>query len=249
MQAIRVWWRWLNELRQRSDLLLLLSVLTVVVGGWLFFAIADEVTEGDTHSFDVWVIKGLRKADNPNLPIGPAWLHQSAIDITALGGFTVLTMMVATVAGFLILLRKYHAFLLLMVIAAGGFALNTLLKYFYDRPRPNVVPHLTEVNSASFPSGHSMLSAIIYLTLAVLVARLLQRRTLRIYVIAVSLLLVGLIGLTRIYLGVHYPTDVLAGWTAGLVWAAACWLGTRLLQHLGIVEQSLWNNHSVSTEN
>src|SRR5207302_4145258 len=125
----------------------------------------------------------------------------------------------------------------LLVATLGGFLISGLLKNHYERPRPAVVPHLSYVYSSSFPSGHSMLSAVIYLTLGSLLARLAERRRLKIYCVAVAMLLTFLVGVSRVYLGVHYPTDVLAGWAAGLAWAVLCWLVTRYLQRHGAVEK------------
>jgi len=104
------------------------------------------------------------------------------------------------------------------------------------RPRPNIVPHLTEVQTSSFPSGHSMMSAVIYLTLGVLLSRLVVGAVMRFYVVAVAMLLTALVGFSRVFLGVHYPSDVVAGWTAGLAWALICLLVARILQHRGSVE-------------
>jgi undecaprenyl-diphosphatase len=161
------------------------------------------------------------------------------VDISALGGYAVLTLMILSVVGYLMLARRFHALVLVLAATLGGWGLSTALKDLFGRPRPSIVPHLTHVGSASFPSGHAMLSAIIYLTLGALLARLVARRSLKLYFILVAVIVSLLVGSTRIYLGVHYPSDVLAGWAAGLVWAVACWLAARYLQHKGAVEQSL----------
>jgi undecaprenyl-diphosphatase len=133
-------------------------------------------------------------------------------------------------------MRKPHMAVLVVAAGGGGLALNHALKTLFARQRPSVVPPLDTVHSLSFPSGHAMLSAAVYLSLAVLVARLLAARRARAYVLAVAATLTVLIGLTRVYLGVHYPTDVLAGWVAGCVWALSCGLGARALQQRGRVE-------------
>jgi undecaprenyl-diphosphatase len=139
-------------------------------------------------------------------------------------------------AGYLVLMRRYGATMLVLVASVGGGILSQGLKQLFGRPRPEVVPHLVVVESLSFPSGHSMAAAVIYLTLGALLARFAARRRVRIYVIGVSFALTFLIGITRVYLGVHYPTDVLAGWAAGLAWALVCWLVARYLQYRGAVE-------------
>lgn len=246
IQNIRQYWK---DWRERADLLVLLSVLVVVVGSWAFLEIADEVTEGDLHHFDHVILRSLRTPDDLHTPIGPSWLKEVMRDLTALGGFAQVLLIIVIVSLYLLLARKYHALILVLAATLGGFALSTLLKDFYARPRPDFVPHLTEVSSASFPSGHSMLSAVVYLTLGALLARLVKTRALKLYFLGVALLLTFLVGITRIYLGVHYPTDVLAGWTAGLVWAVGCWLVARFLQHQGAVEQSMTSPAEAAAEN
>jgi undecaprenyl-diphosphatase len=157
-------------------------------------------------------------------------------DLTALGSPTVLTLFVLAVAGSLVARRQYHALGLLLVATLGGILLNAFLKHAFARPRPPLAFHLTEVQSMSFPSGHAMESAIIYLTMAALLARLVQPRLLRLYFIGLAFFLTFLVGVSRVYLGVHYATDVLAGWTAGLAWALLCWTVARYLQQKGEVE-------------
>jgi undecaprenyl-diphosphatase len=125
---------------------------------------------------------------------------------------------------------------LLAVSVGGGTLLSTLLKLGFDRPRPDLVAHLVDVRTLSFPSGHAMLSAVTYLTIGVLVARVSPKRRIKVYVTAVALVLTLAIGLSRVYLGVHWPTDVLAGWSIGAAWAMACWLGAVFLQRRGSVE-------------
>jgi undecaprenyl-diphosphatase len=159
------------------------------------------------------------------------------MDITALGGVTILALVTLLAAGYLLLMRRYGATVLVMVASLGGGVLSEGLKRVFARARPDIVPHLVTVESLSFPSGHSMAAAVIYLTLGALLARFTARRRVRVYILGISLGLTFLIGITRVYLGVHYPTDVLAGWAAGLAWALVCWLVARYLQYRGAVEQ------------
>ena len=221
---------------RNQDLLVLVLMLAVVLGLWAFFELADEVTEGTTRGLDESVILALRQPGNPADPLGPPWVEEAVRDLTALGGVTVLTLITAAVAGFVALRRQFHALGLLLAALGGGVLLNVFLKGWFARPRPELVPHLLRVDSASFPSGHSLLSAVVYLTLGALLARLVEPLKLKIYVICVGLLLAVLVGLSRVYLGVHYPTDVLAGWTVGILWAVICWLVARALQGRGRVE-------------
>ncbi|QRO02967.1 phosphatase PAP2 family protein [Archangium violaceum] len=194
----------------------LLALVSVVLG---FIALSDEVRENETQHVDERVLLSLRRPDNPAEPVGPLWLAEAARDVTALGSVSVLALMVCAVSGFLVLVRRWRTLGLVVGSTVGGALLNSLLKGLFARPRPTVVPHLTWVLTESFPSGHAMLSAIVYLTLGALLAQLTERRRLKAYLVAVALLLTLLIGVTRVYLGVHYPTDVLGGWMAGLGWA------------------------------
>jgi undecaprenyl-diphosphatase len=221
----------------RHELVLLLGVLVVVAGAWGFIALADAVVEGRTQSFDERVLRSLRRPDNPALPIGPDWVAEAARDLTALGGVAVLLLVTLAVAGFLFLDRKFATMCFVLTGVVSGLIFSSLLKASFARPRPDVVPYLSQVYTSSFPSGHSMMSAIVYLTLGAVLARMVARRRLKFYFLIVALLLTCLVGVSRVYMGVHYPTDVLAGWTAGLVWATLCWLVARKLQRHGAIEK------------
>jgi len=221
---------------RRREIVVLLAVLMVVLGTWVFINLADEVKEKDTQNFDERIVIAMRRPENRAIPIGPPWLHEVGRDITALGGVAVLSGLTMVVAGFLVMRKQYHALWLVLIATFGGLALSTLLKSIIARDRPTVVPHLSYVTTSSFPSGHSMLAAVAYLTLGSLLARLVVEWRVKNYILVVGLLVTFLVGVSRVYMGVHYPTDVLAGWAAGLVWASICWLVARALQHRGAVE-------------
>jgi undecaprenyl-diphosphatase len=221
----------------QRDLVLLTGALLLVALGWAFVEIADEVIEGETQDIDDRILMALRERDNPADPIGPPWLEELGRDMTALGGVLVLTTLTAAVLGFLLIQRKSHAALFLAVATGGALVASLVLKNSFDRPRPDVVPHLSDVMTSSFPSGHSMLSAAIYLTLGAMLARMSEQKRLKLYFLAIAMVLTSLVGLSRVYMGVHYPTDVLAGWTIGLAWAVLCWLAARRLQRAGRVER------------
>lgn len=195
---------------------------------FLFVTVADLVLAGHTHAFDESLLLLLRSAEGSGEPIGPPWFKEMMRDITSLGSNAVLILAVAIVAGFLTLTQRRRDAALIVILTASGIALASAAKLGFERPRPDLVPHATEVFTLSFPSQHSLMSAVVYLTLAALLARTLETRQTRIYVMAVAIVLTMLVGLSRVYLGVHWPTDVLAGWSLGAAWAAFCWLVARL---------------------
>jgi undecaprenyl-diphosphatase len=222
---------------QRSQIV---RVLIIVFGAVAFFALAHEMSRGTTQDLDERVMRAVRRADEPGVPIGPVWLQDTARDVTALGGYSVLILLVAMVAGFLHLHGKRGETRFLIGSAISGYLVGMALKAYFVRPRPTVVPQLEMAYQTSFPSGHSMMSAIIYLTLGALLAQYAGNLPrFRTYFLVCALFLTGIVGLSRVYLGVHYPTDVLAGWTAGLVWANLCALVAAGLQRRGAIEEEI----------
>jgi undecaprenyl-diphosphatase len=201
-----------------------------------FGFIAQEVIEGEPIAFDRRVMLALRHASDLSLPIGPSWLPEAARDVTALGSTVVLGTLLLVVTGYLFAAGKRHTGWFVLATVLGGTALNSLLKLAFARPRPDLVTPLTQVLTLSFPSGHAALSAICYLTLGTLLARTQVSRTIRIHFIVTAILLTLLVGVSRIYLGVHYPTDVLAGWCIGIAWAMICWTIMSRFQRRGVVE-------------
>ncbi len=220
---MRKWlnWRYYTALHE-FRILLVLGI--VMVGIWGFVELAEMVNAGETRALDTAILLALRNPADTGQAIGPSWMGEIMRDITALGGSAVLALLALSVMGYLALLRRYDLVILVFVSVAGAMLLNFLLKLGFDRPRPDLVPHLTDVYQTSFPSGHSMSSAATYLTLGALLARVQPRRQLKIYFLALSIFLMLIVGFSRVYLGVHWPTDVLAGWAAGAMWALVCWV-------------------------
>ncbi len=205
---------------------------------WGFLALASEVMEGDTKALDTRILVSLRQTDDPSRPIGPAWVESALLDLTAIGGPTVLALVVFAVVGFLALQTRYRTALVVLITAASGEVANIAIKNAFMRPRPTVVPHLRDAFSTSFPSGHAMESAIIYLTLGAMLMRLSERRITKLYCIGMAIFVTFLVGMSRVYLGVHYPTDVLGGWIFGFLWASLCWLvSQRFEEETGVAEE------------
>lgn len=226
------WFRRMVGVVGQLELSVLVAAAMAVSGAWLFIVLAGLVAGGGAQRIDEQLMLALRQTEDVRVPIGPLWLRDVALDITTMGGGLVLTLLSLIIAGYILLQRRYGALVLLVLASSGGALLNAALKATFARHRPTVVPALVPALSSSFPSGHAMSSAAIYLSLAVLVAGLTPHRRDRVYVLAVALTLTFFVGLSRVYLGVHYPSDVLAGWTAGIVWALICWLAVRTAPRL-----------------
>jgi undecaprenyl-diphosphatase len=232
---MRPLWRRLLDVGRR-ELHLLIPVLLLAAALWTFVSIANEVMEGESHAFDKTILLAMRAPQDLEDPWGPLWLEKLARDFTALGGTGVLTFLILAVLGFLLLQGKPRVAGVTVIAIGTGMLLSPVLKLGFDRPRPDLVPHEVSVYSASFPSGHALHAAVVYLTLGALLARVQPHRRLKGYVLTVSVVLMVLVGSTRVYLGVHWPTDVLAGWAAGAAWAILFWLLTFWLQQRRYLE-------------
>lgn len=201
-----------------------------------FIRIAAYVYGATPGEFDVHIITALRNSADLSDPIGPGWLEEAMRDLTGLGGTTVLVLVSLAAFFFLFMTGKRQSAYMLAASVLGAMILSQTMKLGFSRPRPDLVPHGARVYTMSFPSGHAMMSAAVYLTLAALLARTQERSRVRTFVIFVAVLVTILVGASRVYLGVHWPTDVIAGWAAGATWAIICWTVMYWLQQRGKVE-------------
>ena len=216
---------------------LLMALLAGLAGGvWGFLELAEAVSEGETATVDERILLAFRAAGAPDDPLGSHAVESAVRDVTALGSLAVLVFLTLAVAVYFALDRRPRMGLFVLVAVAGGTAVTFALKVLYNRPRPSLLPPEALPGDPSFPSGHAAAAAVVYLTLGLLLARAVPKRRLKVYVVALAVALTLAVGVSRVYLGVHWPTDVLAGWALGGVWALLCWQGERRLQRRGVVE-------------
>lgn len=188
-----------------------LSFLLAAGAIFLFAQLADEVLEGDTQAFDEAVLQWFQTHRTPGL-------NRVALEVTALGSGSVIIMVVLLASVFLWLTKHKWSVYVLLLVVLGGKLLNNLLKGGFGRERPSIVESITDVSSQSFPSGHAMSSIVAYGSIAYLIGRLEPSKRLRYTIWTVAILLVLAIGATRMYLGVHYPSDIIGGYVAGAAW-------------------------------
>lgn len=208
--------------------LIAMAALAGAVG--VLTLLGRTIAGGARFDFDTNLMLAMRQAGDPAIPDGPVWLKQVMVDLTALGGETVLTLAVILTAALALASRHFLTAALVVAGTASGSVAVALAKHVVGRERPALVDHLVEVGSASFPSGHAANSAIIYLTIALLAIQIVPRRAARTTILAATILLVTAIGCSRVYLGVHWPSDVLGGWSFGTLWALAWWAGAGWLR-------------------
>jgi undecaprenyl-diphosphatase len=201
---------------------LLASSLVITALTLVFGVIAEEAMEGDTNAFDRRGLLLFRSTANPAQLLGPPWLAEGLRDLSSLGSVVVLSLIVTTVLGYLALTRNRIAFVSILGAVLTGQVLSTGLKDLFERARPDLIPGAPHVFTTSFPSGHATLSAVTYLTLGAMMARLEPRRGVKVFLMASAFTLTALVGVSRVALGVHWPTDVFAGWCIGCAWALLC---------------------------
>jgi undecaprenyl-diphosphatase len=218
---------------RKAEFPVLLAGLAIAAGLWGFVEFMQMARDSAPHEFDSRILLAFRVAGRPDDPIGPLWLESAVRDVTSLGSTVVLALAMLSVVIYLFLIKRVATALFVFAAIAGGQVLASLLKFGIERPRPELVSHLVTVHTPSFPSGHAMMSAVTYLTLGALAARFLPGRVTKVYVVCLAVVTTLLVGISRIYLGVHWPSDVLGGWCAGFAWAMLCWLAARWLQEKG----------------
>lgn len=218
-------WSFLKRFEARVLIGLFLVAATLLA----FLGLADEMVEGETQAIDRRVMLALRTPGDLNNPIGSHGVEEAVRDITALGGTTlVVVVTLVAVLAFLFHKKRIHALVMAGAVMAASVSSN-LTKDLFSRPRPDLVPHEVFVYSGSFPSGHSTMSTAAFLTLAMLIASLEMKRRSKALALTLAVLIVVGVGFSRVYLGVHWPSDVLAGWCLGAGWALVGWLALRLL--------------------
>lgn len=217
---------------------MLIGVAAIFAAVWVFLAVADEIQDEEMMAVDERILLALRNPADYSDPLGPGWLEEMGRDFTAFGGVGVLTLLTLGTCIYLRMINRTRAALFTIAAIGSGWLVSNVLKMGFDRPRPDLVPHGSIVYTASFPSGHAMMSAVTYLTLAVLLGRAVPSWRLRAFFLVAAMFLTVLAGVSRVYLGVHWPTDVIAGWAMGAAWAGMCWLIERWLQERGMVEST-----------
>lgn len=227
-ESVREGLRWLGL----HEWTILLALVLIFAGILAFVELSDEIREQgqQVSEFDRRVLLSLREADDHSDPIGSPGVEEAVRDVTALGSAVILGLLTLVSLGFLLIRGNYRMAVILLVAMIGGTALSLLLKDIFIRPRPDLVPVDVRLSSYSFPSGHAMMSTVAYLTLGTLLAEAVRSAALRIYLLAVAVILAVAVGFSRVYLGVHWPTDVLAGWAIGAVWALLLWAVARWLK-------------------
>ena len=226
MRLIARVYRWVIK----NELVTVGLLFVIATGTWGFVSIADEVLEGDSRDIDERILLSMRTAGDPANPIGPSWFEEAARDVTALGSVAALMIFSVAMAGYMYFAKQPWIALFVVVAVLSGTAVSSVMKSGFNRPRPDLVPHETRIYTKSFPSGHSSMSSLVYLTLGAVMSRAENRRRAKVFLMAVAVFLLLIVGISRVYLGVHWPTDVLAGWAFGVSWAAAAWLVFRLLE-------------------
>jgi undecaprenyl-diphosphatase len=205
----------------RSGLFVILTLALIFVG------LGAAMLSGVLDAMDRGLVLDLRGSADLGDPIGGHGVEEAVRDLTALGGTTLVAILTATVSLVLLAQRQRRQAVVLVGAILLAWFTKDAAKALFGRARPDLVPHEVFVQSASFPSGHTTVGTALCLTLAVLASSYGLSGRGRALIYGVGILLAALIGFSRVYLGVHWPSDVLAGWCLGAIWAAAAWVALR----------------------
>lgn len=217
--------------------------MVVAGSGLLVFAdIAEDMMEGEGHGVDALALAFFRPSANPHDALGPTWFEHAVAELTTFGGTANLTLIALVVILFLLIQKRLASVLLVVFALGGGAIISESAKVLFGRDRPPLIYRAVETANASFPSGHAMLSTVTYLTLGALLAQVMPRKREKAFVFAVAVALALIVGASRVYLGVHWLSDVLAGWALGAAWAMICWLAAwwirrNLRRHPGVIPE------------
>ena len=225
-----------KEARRLMQPALVLAALSALLAVG-FLSLSRAVAAGRTDNLDRRLLLAMREPGDLSDPIGPRWVEEVGRDFTSLGGVAVLTLITCIATAFFWLASMHRGAVYVAAASLTAMLLSSSLKQAFDRPRPDLVPHGAAVYSSSFPSGHSTMAATVYLTLGLVASRFVARRRLKALFLISAILVTGAVGVSRVYLGVHWPTDVLAGWAIGAAWALLCWCAAVWLQEHGMIEQ------------
>lgn len=225
---LRTLLRWIRQfvhgLYAAGGIILVVGLVLSVAGLWGLSALTEGVMAGETLTLDEGALRWMAHHVTD-------WRDVRALEITSLGSGTVVLAFSALSASLLALLGRRHYAALVVVAVAGGWILSPILKALFGRDRPRVVEwRVPHAGQASFPSGHALMAMVLYVVLAYVIHRIANRTWVSVLAIVLALLLVMLIGITRVYLGVHYPSDVLAGYAVGFAWAMFCSAGVEMLK-------------------
>jgi len=201
-----------------------ISFIIALLATVAFILFSQIVLGGWTQAGDDAVLQWFARHRSP-------LLDSFMREVTALGSIGILAIVASIASVFLWLTHHRWSVLILLAGIIGGWTANSILKIWFERPRPTIVPPLAEVGSLSFPSGHAMTSMIVYGSIAYLLTRFEPTRNIRRATVVATLLLIVLIGISRVYLGVHYPSDVVGGYIAGLAWIGFAASARAALRH------------------
>ena len=210
-----------SSLSTKTKQYALVCILVIAVSLFLFGKLGQEMLEQELIAFDSYVIEKVQSLITPRLT-----------SVMLVFTFLASTRSLVTLAAISIVImlwqhKRWEALFLLLALG-GGVAFNLLLKWLYRRERPSI-QRLVEETGYSFPSGHSMAAFIFFGMMAMLLTLFVVSRVAKTVIIIAAVVLILLVGISRIYLGVHYPSDVLAGFAAGGVWLVMCLLGLKIV--------------------